>query len=114
MVGVSRARYCHNRKDPESTYLPMEVLYQLNDGAPRGDQLDLSSWGVCDDDMPAVAAVRRNVSLYLRSNVETMRTQVVSMSTIRSWVRYIPQCEATLVLGLLKTIFAGGYSKRRR
>lgn len=57
MVGVNRARYCHNRKDQESTYLPLDALYRLNDGAPRDGRLDLSSWGVCDDDMSAVAAV---------------------------------------------------------
>lgn len=58
MKGVQRVRFCHNRKDPEDTYLPGDdALYRLNDGAPRDGRVDLSNWGVCDDDMPAIAAV---------------------------------------------------------
>lgn len=58
MEGVQRARFCHNRKDAEDTYLPGEdVLYRLNDGAPRGGRLDLSGWGVYDDAMPDIATV---------------------------------------------------------
>ncbi|CAM9208510.1 unnamed protein product, partial [Hapterophycus canaliculatus] len=58
MKGVQRARFCHNRKDPEETYLPGgDALYRLNDGAPRDGRLDLSNWGVCDEDMPCIAAV---------------------------------------------------------
>lgn len=58
MKGVQRARFCHNRKDPEDTYLPGEdALYRLRDGRPRNARLDLSNWGVCDDDMPGIAVV---------------------------------------------------------
>eukprot|EP00752_Nemacystus_decipiens_P014289 g12709.t1 len=58
MKGVQRARFCHNRKDADDTYLPADdVLYHLNDGAPWHGRLDLSGWGVDDDDMPVVAKV---------------------------------------------------------
>lgn len=57
MAGVCRARFCHNRKDPNSTYLPTDALYHLRDGAPLEGCLDLCGWGVCDDDMPTVAEV---------------------------------------------------------
>ncbi|CAM9373052.1 unnamed protein product [Pylaiella littoralis] len=65
MKGVKRARFCHNRKDAEDTFLPVEdVLYHLNDGAPRGGRLDLSGWGVDDDAMPGIATVvRANVDM---------------------------------------------------
>lgn len=59
MQGVQRARFCHNRKDVEDTYLPGDdALYRLNDGAPRDGRLDLSGWGTRDEDMPGIAAVR--------------------------------------------------------
>lgn len=59
MEGVQRARFCHNRKVAENTYLPVDdALYCLNDGAPREGRLDLCGWGVRDNDMPAVATVR--------------------------------------------------------
>lgn len=58
MKGVQRARFCHNRKDSEDTYLPADdVLYRLDDGAPWYGRLDLSGWGVYDDDMPEIATV---------------------------------------------------------
>lgn len=59
MQGVQRARFCHNRKDVEDTYLPGDdALYRLNDGAPRDGRLDLSGWGTRDEDMPGIATVR--------------------------------------------------------
>eukprot|EP00903_Cladosiphon_okamuranus_P006370 g6237.t1 len=58
MKGVEKARFCHNRKDAEDTYLPAEdVLYRLNDGAPWHGRLDLTAWGVDDDNMPRIATV---------------------------------------------------------
>lgn len=58
MKGVQRARFFHNRKDPEETYLPGDdFLYRLSDGAPRCGLLDLSGWGACDGDMPGIAEV---------------------------------------------------------
>ncbi|CAM9619543.1 unnamed protein product, partial [Ectocarpus sp. 12 AP-2014] len=58
MQGVQRARFCHNRKDVEDTYLPGDdALYRLNDGAPRDGRLDLSGWGIRDEDMPGIATV---------------------------------------------------------
>ena len=60
MKGVQRARFCHNRKDAEDTYLPADdVLYRLNDGFPWHGRLDLSGWGVDDDNMPGIAKVRQ-------------------------------------------------------
>lgn len=60
MDGVQTARFCHNRKDAEATYLPVDdALYSLKDGSPRGGRLDLGGWGVADGDMSAVAKVRR-------------------------------------------------------
>lgn len=59
MDGVRTARFCHNRKDVEATYLPVDdALYSLKDGSPRGGRLDLCGWGVADGDMSAVAKVR--------------------------------------------------------
>lgn len=58
MEGVRRARFFYNRKDAETTYLPVdEVLYRLQDGAPRDGRLDLGSWGIRDVDMLEVAEV---------------------------------------------------------
>lgn len=58
MKGVRTARFCHNRKDVESTYFPAhDVLYRLKDGAPRHGRVDLSGWGVRDEDMRSVAKV---------------------------------------------------------
>lgn len=62
MPGVQRARFCHNRKDSGNTYLPKDALYRLRDGAPKDGRLELSGWGIRDDDMSAVAAVRREAS----------------------------------------------------
>lgn len=62
MKGVQRARFCHNRKESEDTYLPADdVLYRLNNGAPWHGRLDLSGWGVYDDDMPGIATVSDGV-----------------------------------------------------
>lgn len=59
MQGVHRARFCHNRKGVEDTYLPGDdALYRLNDGAPQDGRLDLSGWGIRDEDMPGIATVR--------------------------------------------------------
>lgn len=59
MRGVQRARFCHNRKDPEATYLPIDdTLYRLKDGGACSSRLDLCGFGIHDADMSAVATVR--------------------------------------------------------
>lgn len=63
MKGVQRARFCHNRKDAEDTYLPADdVLYRLNNGTPWHGRLDLSGWGVDDDNMSGIATVSKEGS----------------------------------------------------
>lgn len=56
MQGVQRARFCYNRKDPETTYLPVEALYNT-DGTPLDGRLELCGWGIYDADLSEVAKV---------------------------------------------------------